>query len=34
MRNGGTHHFCLNLGDHVERWRNLAELLDVDFVEI
>ena len=34
LRNGGTHHFCLNLGDHVERWRNLAELLDVDFVEI
>jgi L-arabinose isomerase len=34
LRNGGTHHFCLNLGDHVERWRNLAELLDIDFVEI
>ena len=26
LRNGGTHHFCLNLGDHVERWRLLAEL--------
>ena len=34
LRNGGTHHFCLNLGDHVERWRHLAELLDIDFVEI
>ena len=34
LRNGGTHHFCMNLGDHVERWRYLAELLDIDFVEI
>jgi L-arabinose isomerase len=34
LRHGGTHHFCLNLGDHVDRWRYLAELLDVDFVEI
>jgi len=34
LRNGGTHHFCLNLGDHVERWCRLAELLDIDFVEI
>jgi len=34
LRNGGTHHFCTNLGDHVERWRYLAELLDVDFVEL
>src|SRR5665213_3668373 len=34
LRNGGTHHFCLNLGDHVERWRILAELLDIEFVEI
>jgi L-arabinose isomerase len=34
LRHGGTHHFCLNLGDHVERWRILAELLDIDFVEI
>ncbi len=34
LRNGGLHHFCLNLGDHVERWQRLAELLDVDFVEI
>jgi L-arabinose isomerase len=32
LRNGGTHHFCLNLGDHVERWRILAELLDIDYV--
>ncbi len=34
LRNGGTHHFCMNLGDHVERWRILAELLDIDFVEL
>jgi len=34
LRNGGTHHFCLNLGDHVERWCRLAELLDIEFVEI
>jgi L-arabinose isomerase len=34
LRNGGTHHFVLNLGDHVERWRVLAELLDIDFVEL
>jgi len=34
LRNGGTHHFCMNLGDHVERWRVLAELLDIDFVEL
>ena len=34
LRNGGTHHFVMNLGDHVERWRVLAELLDIDFVEL
>jgi len=34
LRNGGTHHFCMNLGDHLERWRILAELLDIDFVEL
>lgn len=34
LRNGGTHHFVTNLGDHVDRWRTLAELLDIDFVEI
>jgi len=34
LRNGGTHHFCLNLGDHVARWRILAELLDIEFGEI
>lgn len=34
LRNGGTHHFCMNLGDHVARWRCLAELLDIEFVEL
>ena len=34
LRTGGTHHFVTNLGDHVDRWRTLAELLDIDFVEI
>jgi L-arabinose isomerase len=34
LRNGGTHHFCTNLGDQRRRWRFLAEALDVDFVEI
>jgi len=31
---GAPHHFAINLGDHVERWRRLAELLDIEFVEI
>ncbi len=34
LKNGGTHHFCTNLGVHVERWRYLAELLEVELVEI
>jgi L-arabinose isomerase len=31
---GGPHHFVINLGDHTERWRRLAELLDIQYVEI
>jgi L-arabinose isomerase len=31
---GGTHHFVVNLGDHRERWRRLAEILDLDYREI
>jgi L-arabinose isomerase len=34
LRLGGTHHFVVNLGDHVDRWRHLAELLDLDYREI
>jgi L-arabinose isomerase len=31
---GGPHHFVLNLGEHAGRWRRLAELLDLEYVEI
>jgi L-arabinose isomerase len=31
---GGPHHFVLNLGEHGDRWRRLAELLDLEYVEI
>ncbi|MBV9416876.1 MAG: L-fucose/L-arabinose isomerase family protein [Solirubrobacterales bacterium] len=31
---GAPHHFVINLGDHADRWRRLAELLDVEYVEI
>ncbi|MBV9368014.1 MAG: L-fucose/L-arabinose isomerase family protein [Solirubrobacterales bacterium] len=31
---GAPHHFVMNLGDHAARWRRLAELLDVECVEI
>jgi L-arabinose isomerase len=34
LRLGGTHHFVVNLGDQVGRWRRFAELVDVDYVEI
>ena len=31
---GGPHHFVTNLGEHADRWRRLAELLDLEYVEI
>ena len=31
---GAPHHFVLNLGDHATRWRRLAELLDLEYVEL
>jgi L-arabinose isomerase len=31
---GAPHHFVINLGDHAGRWRRLAELLDLEYVEI
>ena len=34
LRHGGPHHFVTNLGDHAARWRRLAELLDLDLVEL
>ena len=34
LRLGGTHHFVATAGDHVDRWRHLAELLDLDYYEL
>lgn len=34
LREGGTHHFCLNLGDQTERWRLVAELLGIEFTRV
>jgi L-arabinose isomerase len=34
LRLGAPHHFVTNLGDHVERWRRFAELVELDYVEI
>lgn len=34
LRNGGTHHFCTNLGNQVERRQYVAELLEIHFVEV
>jgi L-arabinose isomerase len=34
LRLGAPHHFVLNLGDHVDRWRHVAELLDLEYEEI
>jgi L-arabinose isomerase len=34
LRLGGTHHFVVTLGDGVERWRRVAELLNIDYHEI
>ena len=31
---GGPHHFVMNLGEHADRWRRLAELLDLEYLEI
>jgi L-arabinose isomerase len=31
---GAPHHFVTNLGEHADRWRRLAELLELDYVEI
>ncbi len=34
LRAGGPHHFVTNLGEHTTRWQRLAELLDLEYVEI
>jgi L-arabinose isomerase len=31
---GAPHHFVTNLGDHAERWRRLAELLQLEYTEV
>jgi L-arabinose isomerase len=34
LRNGGTHHEVINLGDVKKRWKMLCNMLGVEFVEI
>jgi L-arabinose isomerase len=34
LRLGAPHHLVLNLGEHTGRWQRLAELLDLEYVEI
>jgi L-arabinose isomerase len=34
LRAGGPHHFVLNLGQHTDRWQRLAELLDLEYLEL
>lgn len=34
IRNGGTHHEVINLGDVSRRWKMLADMLDVECVEV
>lgn len=34
LKNGGTHHQCLTLGDATMRWKLLCELLDIEYVEV
>ncbi|NIA31769.1 MAG: arabinose isomerase [Actinobacteria bacterium] len=34
LKNGGTHHQCLHLGDIRRRWQFLCELLDISYVEV
>jgi L-arabinose isomerase len=34
LRLGGPHHFVLNLGDHIGRWRRLAELAQLEYREL
>ncbi len=34
LEHGAPHHFVLNLGEHASRWRRVAELLDLEYVEI
>jgi L-arabinose isomerase len=34
LRNGGTHHQCLNMGDQRKRWKMFCLIVDIDYVEV
>lgn len=34
LRNGGTHHEVINLGDVTRRWKMLCNMLDIEYVEV
>jgi L-arabinose isomerase len=34
LKNGGTHHEVINLGDISRRWEMLADMLDIECVRI
>lgn len=34
LKNGGTHHEVINLGDCAERWKMLCSMLDIEYVEV
>ncbi len=34
LRAGGTHHQCMLLGNQLQRWRMLCDILDIEYVEV
>lgn len=34
LRNGGTHHEVINLGDVSRRWKMLCKMIDIEYVEV
>lgn len=34
LKNGGTHHQVLNLGDHIRKWKILCDILDIEYIEV
>ncbi len=34
LRNGGTHHEVINLGDCANRWKMLCDMLGIEYVEV
>lgn len=34
LRNGGTHHEVINIGDVSNRWKMLCNMLDIEYVEV